>query len=185
MKRISSVVILLLFLLGCNSEEDHLQPGMALRERLMEQSCSFTVEIIADYVDRTYTFSMGCSSDKDGNVSFIVLAPESIGGIGGKLTGSSGFLTFDDTALAFPLLAEGEVSPVSAPWLLMNTLRSGYMVSAGHDNSGTRLTIHDSYAEDALQLDIWLDDDELPKYCEILWQGRRVLSLHIKEFAFV
>ena len=175
----------MLFLLGCSSTDDHIQTGLALREKLTQRNCSFTSEIIADYGDRTYTFTMGCSADTNGNISFIVLAPESISSIAGKLTGSSGFLTFDDTALAFPLLADGEVSPVSAPWLLINTLRSGYMVSAGAENNGIRLTIHDSYAQDALQLDIWLDSNELPKYCEILWQGRRVLSLHIKEFAFV
>ena len=151
----------------------------------MSQRCSFTAEITADFGDKTYTFTMGCTSDPDGTMSFIVLAPESISGITGKLTGASGYLTFDDAALAFPLLAEGELSPVTAPWLLANTLRSGYLASAGEDGAHRHLTLHDSYETDALQVDVWLDSNGIPQHGEFLWRGRRILSLHIKDFLLV
>lgn len=162
-----------------------MQKGIDLREKLMSGRCSFTSRITADFGDHIYTFSMGCSTDAQGNVSFIVLSPESISGISGTLSASSGFLTFDDHALAFPLLADGEVSPVSAPWLLVNTLRGGYLTAAGMEGESVRLTLNDSYEEDALQLDVWLDRDCYPERAEILWQGRRVLSLHIENFTFV
>ncbi len=38
----------------------------------------------------------------------------------------------------------------------MKTLRSGYITSAGMDGGRLRLTIDDSYEDDALHLDIWL-----------------------------
>lgn len=185
MKKLRLLLILCFLLTGCRAEDDCLRQGIALREKLMAQRCSFTAQITTDFGDKLYTFSMGCSTDQEGNVSFIVLAPESISGISGTLSASSGFLTFDDQALAFPLLADGEVSPVSAPWLLINTLRSGYLAAAGAEGESVRLTLNDSYEEDALQLDVWLDGDSFPKRAEILWQGRRVLSIHIENFTFV
>ena len=185
MKRLWIVAILTIILCGCATENNNLQRGMQLREDMLSNGCSFTAEITADYGDKRYTFSVGCTADTTGNVSFVVLSPESIGGISGKFVSESGFLTFDDTVLAFPLLADGEVSPVSAPWLFIKTLRSGYLASAGTDGEYLQLTIYDSYEEDALQLDIWLDDHNKPVQGEILWQGRRVLTILIKEFTFV
>ena len=51
--------------------------------------------------------------------------------------------------------------------------------------TGYKLIIHDSYEEDSLQLDIWLDTEGLPVSAEILWQGRRILSLCVNNFVFV
>ena len=156
-----------------------------MREKLLAQSCSFVAQVTADYGDNTYAFRVGCTANKDGDVSFIVIAPESISGISGTIKADSGFLTFAEAVLAFPLLADGEVSPVSAPWLMIKSLRSGYLSSAGMDGDMLLLTINDSYEADALQVDVWLDEEDLPKQADILWQGRRVLSLGIEDFAFV
>lgn len=159
--------------------------GLKLREKLLGQACSFVANITADYGDKTYTFQIGCTADSDGSVSFIVVSPASISGISGTLKAESGYLTFDDTLLAFPLLADGEVSPVSAPWLLIKSLRSGYLSSAGHDGEFVLLTLSDSYEQEALHVDVWLDGNDLPYRCDILWQGRRVLSMELENFAFV
>ncbi len=162
-----------------------MQRGLALRERLLNQSCSFVAQITADFGDKTHTFRVGCTADTSGEVSFVVIAPESISGIMGSMKADSGYLTFDDTVLAFPLLADGEVSPISAPWLLIKTLRSGYMASAGMDGNELLLTLSDSYEENALHVDIWLTREDIPVRCEILWQGRRILSVEIEDFSFV
>lgn len=185
MKYLCVLISVCVLLSGCSQSNDSLQAGINLREKLMTQNCSFTADITADFGDKTYTFTMRCNCDTDGTLSFIVLSPESISGIAGKLTGASGYLTFDDTALAFPLLADGELSPVSAPWLLINTLRSGYLASAGEDGVLQHLTLHESYEADALQVDVWLDGNEVPQHGEFLWQNRRVLSIHIKDFNFL
>ena len=174
-----------LSLCGCGMKGDAEARGLALREKLLNHGCSFIAEITADFGDKTYTFSAGCTADNDGTVKFIVKEPQSIAGIAGTLTKENGYLTFDDAALAFPLLAEGEVSPVSAPWILMQTLKGGYLSSACMEDSYARLTIHDSYENDALQLDIWLDENDLPCRADILWQGRRVLSVVVKDFTIL
>lgn len=177
--------LILFFLPACANQDDCLQQGMQLRQQLLENSCSFVADITADYGDKTYSFTVGCTADRNGDIRFVVIAPEAIAGISGRLSNEKGFLTFDETVLAFPLLADGEVSPVSAPWLLMKTLRSGYLASAGKVGTETVLTIHDSYENEALQLDIQLDESGYPKYADVFWQGRGVLSIAVKEFSIV
>ena len=155
---------------------------MGLRAQLLGHSCSFDAEITADYGDKLHTFSVSCEGDSQGNLGFTIRAPESISGITGSVSKENGKLTFADTALAFPLLADGQVTPVSAPWLLLKTLQSGYLTSAGMEEDLLRLTINDSYEENALQLDIWLNDGNQPILADILYDGRRILALSVKNF---
>lgn len=186
MKRIVTAVCLVLFLTGCAGVDDSLDRAMALRAKLLaSQGVRFDAEITADYGDSTYTFSMTCSSDNQGNVSFAVVQPESIAGISGTVSAEGGKLTFDDKALSFALMADGQVTPVSAPWLLVKTLRSGYLTSCCREGEYLRLAIDDSYAEDALHLDIWLGEGDGPVQADILWQGRRLLSVAVKNFTFL
>ena len=95
------------------------------------------------------------------------------------------FLTFDNEILAFDMLADGQLSPVSAPWVLLHTLRGGYLRYVSKSEAALRLTVDDSYADNAMQVDIWLDGDGHPGAAEILWLGRRILTLRIENFEFV
>ena len=47
------------------------------------------------------------------------------------------------------------------------------------------MTIDDTYEEDALQLDIWLGADDLPVQAEVLYDGRRILTVHVSNFNFL
>ena len=158
--------------------------ALALRSRLLAQGVAFDSEIVADFSDKIYSFGVHCDFDGQGNLTFSVTEPDTIAGITGKVSARGGKLTFDDQALAFPTLADGQLSPVSAPWVLIHTLRSGYLTSAGMEGDKVRIAIDDSYADNALHLDIWLDEENLPAHCEILWKGRRVLSMAIKNLRF-
>ena len=183
MKKILAMVLLLLTLGGCVAKDEGMDRAMALRQRLLKaEGCSFDVELTADYGDKTFTFCLKCDADSKGNVKFQVTAPQSIAGITGEISTSGGKLTFDGQALTFQLMAQGQISPVSAPWILLKTLRSGYLTSSGQDGQCLRIAIDDSYADDALHLDIWLDMGDIPVRGEILWQGRRILSMDVKNF---
>lgn len=182
MKRILSVCLVLMLISGCDSSDD-MTEILRFRESLLQaEGCTFQAKIAADYGTDIYRFSVDCTADREGNIVFTVTAPESISGISGRISASGGQLTFDDTVLGFPLLADGELSPVSCPWIFLNSLRSGYLTSCGAVADGLRLTVNDSYEEDALQLDIWMNDTFTPYYAEILWQGRRVLTLEVDNF---
>ena len=154
-----------------------------MREKLTQaSSCQFDVRIVADYKEYLYTFEMQCTQDTNSDLHFVVTAPETIAGLTGIVSSNSGKLIFDDKALAFPTLADDQITPVSAPWVFMNTLKSGYIRACGKEEDGYFLTIDDSYQENALQLDIRTDHDFIPMHADILWQGRRILALTISNY---
>lgn len=183
MKRFGALVFLLVLLAGCGSGNQDLDRVMALRAKLLgSEGCSFQASITADYGDTLHSFSMDCLGDSRGNLQFQVTAPESISGITGQFQAGKGVLTFDDVALEFPLLADGQVTPVSGPWIFWKTLLGGYLTSCGREGDCLRVCIDDSYADDALQLDIWLDEKDVPLRAEICYDGRRILTMDIEEF---
>lgn len=185
MKKWICVLFSVVFLCGCTDTEAQLDRAMGLRAKLLASAVTFDAEITADYGDKSYTFCLKCSSTTDGNVTFSVTQPSTIAGITGSVGSDGGKLTFDDTALAFELMADGQLSPVSAPWVLMKTLRGGYLTSCTQEEDSLRIAIDDSYEEDALHLDIWLDSQDLPKYAEVYWQGRRLLTISVSNFTYV
>ena len=87
--------------------------------------------------------------------------------------------------LAFPLMADGLVTPVSAPWLFIKTLRSGYITACGKDGDNIKIEIDDSYEENALRLEIIANSDNVPVFAEIIWKGQRVLSINVKNFVLL
>ena len=183
MKRLVAIVLCLLVLTGCGSRESRIDSAMDLRQKLLKaKGCEFDCVITADYSQVVYTFSVHCSFDENGSLSFRVMQPESISGITGVIDSQGGKLTFDDQALVFQLMADGYISPISAPWVLMKTLRSGYIHACGQEETGMRIILHDSYEENPLQIDVWTDDRNYPVRSEILWQGRRILSLDVSNF---
>lgn len=183
MKKVGVLFCFLFFLTGCSGTPKEIERGMALRSAILQgTSCSFDAEIIADYGDKVHSFSMACQGNDKGDLKFTVTAPESIAGITGNITQEGGKLTFDDTALQFDLLTDDQLSPVSAPWILLKTLRGGYLTSACMEEDQLRLTIDDSYVDDALQLDIWLNSEDIPVQADILYDGRRILSLNVANF---
>lgn len=183
MKRLLTVVLLALLLTGCFGDNQELDQMMTFRAKLLAgMGCSFDTVITADYQDVLYTFRVSCRCDEQGKLSFTVIEPESISGITGNVDADGGKLTFDDQALAFEPLADGQLSPVSSPWLLVKTLRGGYVSSCTSEDDRLRVAIDDSYEEDALRLDIWFDAENMPEYAELLWADRRILSLEVSNF---
>lgn len=185
MKRLLAVVILLLTLNGCSLMESEMDKAMELRNRLLSSGCTFDVTITADYTKKVYTFGMKCDADPNGTMTFQVMAPDTISGITGKISDEGGKLTFDDQALLFETIADGQITPVSAPWLLIRTLRSGYIKACGGYDSGIYIQIDDSYENDAMHLEIWTDENNLPEQAEIQWQGRRILSMAVENFTIL
>lgn len=183
MKRVVAILCCVLFLTGCNNLQ--LNEAVVFRERLLSaEGCSFQCQITADYGEDLHTFGVDCKFDAKGDLSFSVTSPETIAGITGKISEDGSKLTFDDKILAFQLLADGQFSPVSSPWIVMRSLRSGYIHGAAKSQDGIMLCIDDSYEEDALQVDVWLSNGGLPTQAQILWKNRRILSMEISDFVF-
>ena len=186
MKRCLAVLLIVFVLSGCGSGDAEMQQIMEFRQNLLQSSqCTFEAAITADYADVVYHFSMECLSNKTGDLSFRVTKPDSISGITGVISEIEGKLTFDDVVLAFQRLADGQITPVSAPWVVLRSLRSGYLTACGKDEEYIRVQIDDSFDEDALQVDVWFDQNTYPIRAEILWQGRRILTVDVNNFEYV
>lgn len=186
MKRLLAGIFMVIMLSGCGKSNREMDQAMGMREKMLgSKGCTFDAIITADYGDNIYTFTVNCKAGDNGDISFSVTEPESIAGISGTITQQGGHLTFDDQAIAFGMLADGQVTPVTAPWLFIRTLRSGYLSSSGKDGEYIRISIDDSYEDEALHLDVWIDNQDHPVRGEILWQGRRVVSLEVKNFSYL
>ena len=108
-----------------------MEAALDLRTRCLSSPVSFEAEVRADYITSIECFELACTFDGAGEMTFSVTEPEEISGIRGTVRGTEGTVQFDETALAFPLLAEGRISPLSAPWVLMKAIRSGCILAAG------------------------------------------------------
>ena len=165
--------------------ENALDLAISFRESLIAANgCTFKATVTADYQNVCYTFSMNCKMDKSGTVTFEVVEPDSIQGITGCISSVEGKLIFDDQVLLFPTLLEGQVTPVCAPWLFINALRSGYIKGCSKEIDGCSLQVNDSYAENAMLLDVRIADG-VPAFCEIIWNNRRVMTLDVEDFIFM
>lgn len=183
MKRFLSVVVLFCFLAGC-SDQQGVEPAMELRQKLLSaETCTFVTTVTAQYDEQVYTFTMDCSVGFDGELTFQVVKPDTIAGISGVIGAEGGHLTFDEEVLTFPLMADGLVSPVSAPWLLLRTLRSGYISAGGQDGDLYKVMMDDSYESNPLRMDVWLDQNHLPVSADLIWEGKRFLSLSVEKFS--
>ena len=128
------------------------------------------------------SFPQTAKGDAQGNVTFTVTAPETISGIRGQISDRGGEILFDETALQFGLLTDRQLSPVSGPWIFLKTLRGGYLMNGGKEEDLIHIGARDSYEEDALLVDLWLGPGEMPQRSEILFRGRKILTMDIQDF---
>lgn len=184
MRRLLAGILIFILFTGCTPKDKQMDRALLLRQKLLSDGCSFDAEITADYGSAAYVFAMHCVGAPDGSLTFTVTEPECIRDITGKIEQDSGKLTFDGMLLAFSMLADGQVTPVSAPWIMYNTLRGGRLTSCGVTDGGLSLALDDSYRENPLHLDVQTDGEDKPVLCEILWKNRRILTLRIRNFTF-
>lgn len=183
--KLAVFLCVVLLLCGCQNSDDLTNKALTIRNKLQEgNGCSFSATIQADYGEKIYIFKMDCQTDHAGNLTFSVTEPATLCGITGKVSETGGAITFDDKILAFPTIADGQVSPVSAPWLFLKALRSGYLKGTAELENGYEISIDDSYEADALHLIVDVIG-AVPNCAEIFWQGRRVMSLSIEEFKYL
>lgn len=183
MKKVLLFLMFIVLLSGCSRESDEFDRAMTVRTGLLNAAgCSFTTTVSADFSDKTYSFTIICRSDKDGNMEFEVMQPDYISGIKGSISSTEGKLIFDDTVLTFPLQTDGLLSPICGPWVMIQALRGGYVRYCGMEDNALRLTVDDSYEEDALMLDIWINDENQPIQADIYENNRRIMTLSISDY---
>ena len=181
MKRI--LPLFLVFLMGCSGPDPAMEEALALRSRCLASSCvRFQTEVRADYITGYEEFTLDCETGSDGTVSFCVRSPAEITDISGTVSQDAGTVEFDGAVLAYPLMAQGRLSPLSGPWVVMKAIRSGCILAAGQEGELTRVTIDDSYGANALTVDLWLEDGQVTQ-AEVAWEGLRCLTMTFDDFS--
>ena len=183
MKRVLAILVFIFMLCGCSSPKEPIDSAVALRETILSSNgVAFDAAITADYEDVIYTFRLDCTVNAEEALSFTVTEPKSISGISGIITEDQPSLTFNDTVLAFPPFADGQLSPVMAPYLFMNSLRSGFLSSCGIEGEGYCISIEDTFQNTPLLLQVFTDADSVPLRAEITYRNRRILSIDFYNF---
>ena len=186
MKRLLSLIVFIFMLTGCARAQENMDRALAFRQKLLKQhGCLFVCDLTADYGNILYKFSLDCKANEKGDISFTVSKPESISGITGTVSNSGGKVKFDESVLGFPILSEDLPTPLSAPWLFMTALRSGYIRTCDFEKGKMVLTIADTYENDAILMPIYFDEENVPVSCEFIWKGRRILSMMISSFTYL
>ena len=181
----AALVCLAILLTGCADVNAPIEKALKLRKEIEDSNgCAFETTITADYGETLYTFSMDCQTDSEGNLTFTVLKPDSIAGISGRISSEGGALTFEDQVLAFQTMADGLVTPVTAPWIFIKTLKSGYIKGCATTDNGFVISADDSYADGALHLQMVINGN-VPVSCEIYWNGRRTLTMTVENFRYL
>ena len=115
-----SALCIVFFLVGCGNRNEPLNHAMELRNKFQSSNgCKFNAEISADYGDKIYQFLMECQVDKNGDLTFCVKEPVSISGITGVIRNEKGSIVFDDRVLGFQTIADEQITPVTAPWIMI------------------------------------------------------------------
>ena len=174
--------LLMVFFLGCSGRDAAMEEALALRSRCLAGNVSFEAQIRADYITNIESFSLDCAFDEKGEMTFRVTEPDEISGIRGTVAGTEGTVIFDELVLGYPLLADGRLSPLAAPWVLVRALREGCILSAGQEGELLHLVIDESYADNALTVDIWLEEGQVEQ-AEIAWEGRRCVTMTVEDFS--
>ena len=186
MKRIICLLLVVMFLTGCSKENSAMEQAIGFRNSLLQAtSVSFDAAITADFGNVLHSFRMNCQWDSSNEMRFIVLGPDTISGIAGTISQDSGKITFDDQALFFEIIADGVITPVSAPWVVMSAMKSGYIKGAGVQNNGYIIQLDDSYNENALRVNLEMNSDFVPEFAEIFYDGRRVVSTYFENFTIL
>lgn len=180
--RLFTLVLCLFLMTGCGKGTEPVQQALDFRTQLLEKgTCSFTAHIRADFGAQFYDFTLAAECAEE-EASLSVIAPEEIAGITASVTKEGAVLEFDGTELAFGTLANGNISPVTVPWLLEQSWKSAYISCAGADGALYRVTYLRGYADGQITVDTWFDEGGIPVRGEMLYDGRRCITVTIEDF---
>ena len=168
---------LIFVLSGCVKTKD-ISPGLELRQKMSKGSFSFRAHILADYEDRIYEFTTDCIWMPDEGLTFTLVAPETISGIHGNVSQTGGKILFDDQILLFDGLSQGNITPAIGPWLMMKAITGGYVRSVCENP--VVISYDDSFQGEVLDLELTLNENNLPENCDIYLNSRRILSIRIE-----
>lgn len=143
-KRLCALMMIIPLLTSCGAGErsgkksaDEL--ALAIRtEYLAMTTCSATMDIIADYGQRVYEYTISMSWKKDSETLLTVIAPETIAGIKARLKNGTGYLEFEGASLETGVIFSDGLSPIEAAPAILNYILSGFIAECDFETVGDR-----------------------------------------------
>jgi len=137
-------------------------------------SCTAHLKIISDLDESVLEFESDYVYNREDSDSFTLTAPESVAGIGGRISGEENgafTLQYNDLQLA------------DAWFCLLNDLRyaAPAQVWSEHTNGESLLVLRYEKADDSVEKQVWLRQSDLqPVYAELYADGARVLTIQVE-----
>lgn len=132
-------------------------------EYLAMEGCSAQLEVVADYGQRVYEYTVDLTYNADGETVLTVTAPENIAGVTARIQAGETALEYDGARIETGPLNEAGLSPVDAVPALMSYLQQGYIAECGMESGETgellRLVCREpeGTAGEGLECSLWLD----------------------------
>ena len=172
-------------LLSAGSAKRPAQPPLTFRTALLQSGgCSFTAAITADYGESAASFTLDCVFSPETGASVTVTEPESIAGIQAQVKDTAASVSYDGMQLGLGSLANGNLAPLAAPYVLGQCWAGEYIDSTGTEDGLLRTTYRMGYEEKELVVDTWFSQEPLtPVRAELSFEGRMVLRADISAFS--
>lgn len=161
-----------------------MQSALDFRAALLRAGgCGFTADVTANYGETAAKFTLDCSYDVQSGVTLTVTKPETIAGIGARVSGEDAALSFEGTELALEGLANGNLAPLAGALIAARAWAEGYIDAAGQEDAYLRVTYLDGYGAKTLTVDTWfLKESSFPVRSEIAYDGETVLQIELTNF---
>ena len=172
-------------LLSACSAKRPVQPPLTFRTALLQSGgCSFTAAITADYGESAASFTLDCVFSPETGASVTVTEPESIAGIQAQVKDTAASVSYDGMQLGLGSLANGNLAPLAAPYVLGQCWAGEYIDATGTEDGLLRTTYRMGYEEKELVVDTWFSQEPFtPVRAELSYEGRMVLRADISAFS--
>lgn len=122
------IMLLLLTACGFTGGNEAEQMAQDIRDSYLEMTnCTSTIDVVADYGQRVYNYTMDMTWAQEGEMVLTITAPESIAGITVRGVDGESFLTYDDIQVETGPLYQGGMSPVDAVPTFLYQAREGFI----------------------------------------------------------
>lgn len=193
-RKLCALMIIFPLLTGCGenknigSSADEL--ALNIRTEYMGMTgFSANAEVIADYGQRVYEYTLDVQWQKEGETVLTVLAPENIAGITARIESGTSFLDYDGISMETGILSQDGFSPMEAIPVLMNYILSGYIAQCAYDGSETQNLLWVSCREPenspgkGTEAELWFDvETHALTQAEILYDGYTVIQCIFSDF---
>lgn len=194
LRRLFALIPMILFLASCGTTtREGEKLALDVRARALEATaCQMEAEVLADYGDRVYTYTLSFQWNEAGESRITVQAPETIRGVTAVIAEGETKLLYEGAELETGPLSSNGLSPLDALPALLTACREGYISQVDMERWGDVLAVRVTYGEgdgsvvDAVQYRIWYAvETGQPLYGEILSGGKSVIQCTFQSVVWV